>query len=95
MRKGEPVFNIKEEPKIPVESPADQETNSSLPFYGTIVNSPFVSIHEYAADTAPVKDYVTSGETVEIEGETSGFYIVRFGRGRRLGFINHNFIRRC
>lgn len=94
---GNPKFKLVEKRKEPtVNPPADQEDNGSFPYHGTIVNSPFVSIHEYASDTAPVKDYLSEGEVVEIQGESSGFYIIRYcDHTKRLGFVNHNFLRRC
>ena len=94
MKKGVPVFDFeKPEKKETVESPADQEITESETRYGIIINSPFVSVREYADETAPVKDYIQSGEEVEIEGSSNEFFQVRFGRTHHFGFISKNFVR--
>ena len=92
MKKGQPLFKIKEV-KEPVESPAVQETNVAAGTHGIIVNSSLVSVKDYASDTAPVKEYLQNGEEVEIDGELNGFYMIRFGKTRRLGYISRNFCR--
>lgn len=98
MKKGKLYFEVEkfskhEEQEKTVESPADQEINESGKRIGVVVNSPLVSIREYASDTAPVKDYLTSGEKVEIAEESSGFYMIRFGRFNHIGYVSKNFCR--
>lgn len=97
MKKGQPSFEFerKKTPRVkrPVKSPADQEITNSEIRYGIVSNSKFVSIREKPEEAAKVKDYLASGEEVEILGEKSGFYQIRYGRIKRVGFISCDFCR--
>lgn len=90
MRKGIPSFNYGKE-KDPVESPAEVEVNGSGTRTGIIVNSNFVSIYDAPSDVAKTLDYVAIGSEVEIIGKEKGFYKVKYGRFKRVGYVSFNF----
>ena len=97
MKKGQPSFEFerKQTPRVkrPVKSPADQEITNSEIRYGIVSHSKFVSIREKPEEAAKVKDYLSAGEEVEILGEKSGFYQIRYGRIKCVGFISCDFCR--
>lgn len=90
MRKGIPSFNYGTE-KDPVESPDEVEVNGSGTKTGIIVNSAFVSVYDSPSDVAKTLDYVAKDDEVEILGKENGFYKVKYGRFKRVGYISFNF----
>lgn len=92
MKRGVPSFNYGKE-KEPVESPAEVEIAGSGTKTGVIINSAFVSVYNAPSAIAKVLDYVASGDEVEILEKESGFYKVKYGRFKRIGYISINFCR--
>lgn len=90
MRNGIPSFNYGKE-KDKVESPAEVEINGSGTKTGIIVNSKFVSVYDAPSDVAKPLDYVQNGEEVEILDKQNGFYKVKYGRFKRIGYVSFNF----
>ena len=73
------------------QSPVEQGATDSGHRRGIIVNSSIVSVRMCASEASPVQNYLKGGETVEILEKTfSGFFLVRYGKTKQVGYVSVN-----